>query len=585
MKKFKLLLTMAPTSMVFAPFILTSCNEPKTQKENTPKNTTGETTTPSNPGSSNSSGSNETPAPTNPSTGDNNATGGTTNPENPTPENPNNPENGSGTGTSTDTPTPTTPGSGTTTTNENEALASTISNEKVAAFVREHGANNIFKVSEQTDWTKMIEHLNSPDPKFGLQFWYFPEEKTFGARKPKEKALKDGIVFESVSNLFTNVSPAVTDSKYHTTKAGYPNTNLKAEYNPSTGVVTIKYYLVEIGPDGKAVSQTEKFGPYTSTFTVKNGRNSLDSSSNNNNNSSNTSSNTNTGTNDNVVVSQPNVTVANLIYQPSDYYNSLEGKSGAELMKALVALQSSKHETGSYDGLKNLYKNTNAFKDLYYENDGTLLDVYSENPNGNDPYVYPNYVGGSGASTEGNGTNREHIIPQGWFNKVDKMRNDPFHVWPTDIKVNNWRDNDPHDNVTNVTLTTKNGSKQGSNSEVSFRVFEPINEFKGDIARAYLYFAFTYANEYKYSLNGPQVFQSEAPYLKTHFLNTYLSWNAQDPISKWDIDRNNIISDFTDTKRRNPFVDYPNLVENLFGENPKPFHNLGILVGIQENSN
>ncbi|VEU70776.1 endonuclease [Mycoplasmopsis glycophila] len=473
--------------------------------------------------------------------------------------------NQGGTNTGSNENTPSTP--------SNETLASQISNAAVAAFVREHGAYNLFRVSESTDWAKMIEHLNNPDERYGLQFWYYPQGKVFGARVQGTTDLKDGVVFESVSDLFTNVSPAVTDSKYHTTKSGYPNTNLKATYDPSTGLVTIKYYLVEIGSDGKAVSQTEKFGPYTSTFTVPS--NSLDSSSNNNENSSSNSNN-----NPNASVDVYNPTIAgNLVYQPSDYYSSLEGKSGAELMSALVQLQSSKHEQGDYTALKTFYTDTNAFKDLYFENDGTLLDIYSENPNGQDPYTYATYVGGNAGKTEGLGTNREHLIPQAWFNKVDKMRNDPFHVWPTDIKVNGWRDNDPHDNVTKVTLTTKNGSKQGNNSDVSFRVFEPVDAFKGDIARAYLYFAFTYANEEKYKLNGAEVFQSQAPYLKNHFLDTYLAWNAIDPVSKWDIDRNNLTSEFTMTKRRNPFIDYPNLAENLF--NGVPFVNKGILVDIQ----
>ncbi|WP_051789174.1 endonuclease, partial [Mycoplasma buteonis] len=273
------------------------------------------------------------------------------------------------------------------------------------------------------------------------------------------------------------------------------------------------------------------------------------------------------------------------IYDSSNnYYESLEGLSGNALLTALVKLQSSKTETGNYDKLKDFYKTTKAFKDNFYEKDGTLLDIYSENPNGEDPYTYPNYIGETrkkseylNNNVENKGTNREHVIPQSWFNKVDKMRNDPFHVWPTDIGVNGKRSNYPHDNVTSeVTFTALNGGKLGKNS-ISQQVFEPIDAFKGDIARAYLYFALTYGkDDIRKTAEAKEVFQKESPYLVKHFLDTYLSWNKSDLVDEFDVVRNNVTSNWTKNKRRNPFIDYPNLVNSLFGN--VPFHNLGVLV-------
>ncbi|WAM10953.1 endonuclease [Mycoplasmopsis cynos] len=176
---------------------------------------------------------------------------------------------------------------------------------------------------------------------------------------------------------------------------------------------------------------------------------------------------------------------------------------------------------------------------------------------------------------EGDGTNREHIIPQSWFNKFEPIRHDAHFVWPTDIKVNNIRSNWPHGNVVNPINTTKNLSKLGKdqNNQV---VFEPIDEFKGDIARAYLYFLITYAKDkinYKNS-----IYTNAFPYIKKEFLNTYLNWNIQDKVDAWDIHRNNVI--FQYQGNRNPFIDYPNLSNSLFGENLVPFHNLGVLKDI-----
>ncbi len=78
-------------------------------------------------------------------------------------------------------------------------------------------------------------------------------------------------------------------------------------------------------------------------------------------------------------------------------------------------------------------------------------------------------------------------MPQSWFKKEKLARQDAHHVWPTDILVNNKRDNYPFGKVTNAIFTSKNGTK------IDNYLAEPIDEFKGDIARAHLYFAITHA--------------------------------------------------------------------------------------------
>ncbi|MHA3828257.1 endonuclease [Mycoplasma sp. Z1473D] len=292
-----------------------------------------------------------------------------------------------------------------------------------------------------------------------------------------------------------------------------------------------------------------------------------------------------------VIVPSAKATTYEYTYDPSNkYYASLDGLKGQELLVALNKLQAGKTETGNYKTLPNFYNNTKAFRDKYYENDGTMLDIYSENPYGKDPYNFAIYETNNGGN-EGDGMNREHIVPQSWFNKFDIMRNDPIHVWPTDIKVNNRRSNFPHDNVVgSVEYTSRNGSKLGVNN-IGQKVFEPIDAFKGDIARAYLYFGITYGNFRTGTEDGSkghsliretsesrEVFTEDAPFFTEHYLKTYTDWTAKDPVDPFDVDRNNITSEWTKNHRRNPFIDYPNLAENLYGPNPKPFKNLGVLV-------
>lgn len=274
------------------------------------------------------------------------------------------------------------------------------------------------------------------------------------------------------------------------------------------------------------------------------------------------------------------VQVSKYLYDNSEkameYYAPLNGLSGDELIKAIITLQWSKANDTStnYGSLPGFYNNTDAFKDIFYEKDNSILDIYSENPNGTDPYTFSTYATIGGAN-EGDGTNREHLIPQSWFKRVEPIRSDAQFVWPTDIKVNNIRSNYPHGEVSNVSYTSLNGSKLGI-SKTGKKVFEPIDEFKGDIARTYLYFALTYANQDIYNAN--EVFSRTTPtHLNDEYLQIYLKWNNNDPVDSFDIHRNDqIYKNYRAV--RNPFIDYPELTKCLF--EGKTFVNKGLLIGM-----
>lgn len=70
-------------------------------------------------------------------------------------------------------------------------------------------------------------------------------------------------------------------------------------------------------------------------------------------------------------------------------------------------------------------------------NSNIIWDMYS-----NENYDADRDHGGN-YSKEGDMFNREHSIPQSWFNKKSPMRSDLFHVYPTDGYVNNKRSNYP----------------------------------------------------------------------------------------------------------------------------------------------
>jgi endonuclease I/chitodextrinase len=247
---------------------------------------------------------------------------------------------------------------------------------------------------------------------------------------------------------------------------------------------------------------------------------------------------------------------------PSGYYTTATG-SGYTLKTQLYNIIKG-HTDNGYAGLYTTYQSSDI--DNFYENDGTILDMYSEKPSGTDPY---NYSSGSTQrcgtySVEGDCYNREHIIPQSVFNEASPMVSDAHFITPTDGKVNGIRSNYPHGNVASASTTTLNGSKLGTSAVSGYTgtVFEPINDFKGDIARMYFYFATRYENTvgtYSYAMFDG----SSNKVFTTAFLNTLLAWNAQDPVSAREIARNNAI--YARQNNRNPYIDHPEYVQAIWG--------------------
>lgn len=246
---------------------------------------------------------------------------------------------------------------------------------------------------------------------------------------------------------------------------------------------------------------------------------------------------------------------------PSGYYSSASG-NGYTLKTQLYNIIKNHNDRG-YSGLWTTYNTSD--RDHQNENDNTIFDLYSEVQNGSDPY---NFTYGSNQcgtySIEGNCYNREHMIPQSVFNSSSPMVSDAHHIPPTDGKVNGIRSNYPHGDVASASITTRNGSKLGSSavSGYSGTVFEPVDAFKGDIARMYFYFATRYENtvaNYSY----PMFNNTNNQVFNTSFLNMLLTWHAQDPVSAREIERNNAI--YARQGNRNPFIDNPNYVNLIWG--------------------
>ena len=225
------------------------------------------------------------------------------------------------------------------------------------------------------------------------------------------------------------------------------------------------------------------------------------------------------------------------------------------------------HTDRTYAGLYTTYLTSD--KDFYYENNGTLLDMYTENPTGSEcEFTYGiNQDDGTLGTSECQRYNREHLIPQSVFSSNTPMYSDAHFVVPSDKYVNGQRGDLPFGKVNVANQTYTNGTKRGSNLNSGYSagysgtVFEPIDEFKGDIARMLLYFAVRYETQVAawsfpmFNGTSNQVFTSNA-------INVLLTWHNNDPVSNREIARNNAI--YTRQNNRNPFIDHPEYVNQIW---------------------
>lgn len=267
---------------------------------------------------------------------------------------------------------------------------------------------------------------------------------------------------------------------------------------------------------------------------------------------------------------------------PAGYYDGTAGLTGYALKSKLHDIISAKNINWHYGDLTNYYNQTDL--DKYYDHDATnttiLLDIYSEIPTGPDSYEYTtaNIIGSAGS--EGLGWNREHMMPQSTFYSNYPMYSDMFYVVPTDARINQLRSNYPYGIVGSTIYYTFTNTSRIGNCAIpgvtyTGRVYEPINEFKGDVARSLLYFAVRYEGKlgtFNFNNNAnpasdtnPLDGTEERSY-DPAYIAMLLQWHNQDPVSQREIDRNNAV--YTLQKNRNPFIDNPAWVNTIWGQTP-----------------
>lgn len=246
---------------------------------------------------------------------------------------------------------------------------------------------------------------------------------------------------------------------------------------------------------------------------------------------------------------------------PAGYYNNATGKIGTQLQLALHDIIKN-HTQVSYTTLWTSFKTTDK------KTNGTVWDMYSDIPGGSAPYEFTfgtDQCGSTSPSAEGGCYNREHSWPKSWFGgEIAPMYTDLFHLIPTDSYVNSLRNNYPYGDVGTALITTKNGTKIGYCVDAGYTnlVFEPRDEFKGDLARNYFYMATRYLNE---DSGWPGSAMATGSQLKPWAVAMLLVWSQNDPVSAKETARNKAV--YGIQGNRNPFIDHPEYANAIWGTN------------------
>ena len=238
---------------------------------------------------------------------------------------------------------------------------------------------------------------------------------------------------------------------------------------------------------------------------------------------------------------------------PAGYYDGIEGLTTSALKTKLHEIIRN-HSTNSYNGL---FSKSFIYTDV--REDGTWWDMYSDI----DRYVRVN------GRVDWDGMNREHSFPKSWWGGATNVPEytDLNHLYPADGDANMKKSNYPLGEVDPSGVTFDNGvstvgrpvSGQGGGAT---RVFEPADEYKGDFARTYFYMVTCYQDDtWKYQYMAAQ---GTYPTLQGWAIDLLLEWHREDPVSQKEIDRNDAV--FGLQSNRNPFIDFPEIAEYIWGD-------------------
>ncbi len=255
---------------------------------------------------------------------------------------------------------------------------------------------------------------------------------------------------------------------------------------------------------------------------------------------------------------------------PDDYWAGTEGLTGDSLKnKVSEIINTNVHYVTYTPGVWDAYAGT----DVYPKPSDTIVwDIYGDTS----LYKYVIFTDQCGTYTqEGDCYNREHSFPKSWFGGSTDPGpgTDLHHVFASDGYVNSKRSNYPYGEVdaANATYVSMAGNMLGPSAipDTNITFFEPVDKYKGDVARALFYMAVMYKDsipswvqEYGGETDIDVVFLPDGRFRPWYYEMMY-KWNLEDPVSQKELARNDSI--YNIQGNANPFVEHPEWVCKIFG--------------------
>jgi len=237
--------------------------------------------------------------------------------------------------------------------------------------------------------------------------------------------------------------------------------------------------------------------------------------------------------------------------QPNGYYDSLDGLS----------------DTALRQGIQNIVAEEGVVRAQTYADIVDILKEADQNPlNSNEVWLVYKEIGRSKLDYQVNSVstgkwNREHTYPRsrgGFFSiELDDIADGKDIFWNTTA------DSIRHGNSDAHALRAADGPENSSRNNQHYGQYNgpvgTLGGFKGDVARSVLFMELRF--------NGLQVVNGfpEGTVGELGDLATLLEWHRNDPPDDYEMNRNNVV--YTWQINRNPLIDYPDLVEYIWGDN------------------
>ncbi len=234
---------------------------------------------------------------------------------------------------------------------------------------------------------------------------------------------------------------------------------------------------------------------------------------------------------------------------PLTYFESLNGKSGEDLRQAIqdIIAEEGVVKIHTYADIIDILK----VADQSPSNSNQVWLAYREESR-------PKYLYQLGSSGTGY-WNREHVFPRsrgGFFSiEEDEIATGINEWWETNADSLRHANSDAH----GLRATDANENSSRGNQHFGQYVGPPGTQgsFRGDVARAVFYLAVRF-NDLSVVNGFPEITGELGD------LQTLLQWHEQDPADDFEMNRNNVV--YTWQNNRNPFIDYPELVDYIWGD-------------------